>query len=102
MDGDARILEIHVREVQADAFRHTDAGAEEQGHHGHVADLRFLVERLLFLREAGAGFHMVQKLRDLVRVQPDNVFLVQLRHGDQLHGVVRDALAHVEIFVEAS
>ena len=102
MDFQGPVFEINILQVQADAFRNTDPGAQQKGQQGSIPYLRFIMEAQLGLGQALAVLGQIQKLRDFLRVQADNGFFMPF--GDRYQGshILFDQFTLIEVTEHAS
>lgn len=95
MDVNAVVVEVDVVYIQAYAFRYTDASTEHQRHHSLITKLGLIMEGLLVAGELLAVFDLIEEIGDLVCIETDDVFFLQLWHLQEIRRVRLDQTVSV-------
>ena len=102
-DGDPVVFKVYILNIQTHTFGHTDPGSQQKSQDGQIPVLRLpVISQGLSGQLFPGRLYKVQKHGHLVRIQPDNGLLMELWHGYQQSGILRDRLALKIIIVEAS
>ena len=60
------VIKINIRNIQTNAFRHTDSGAKKESDDSKVTYSGLFVALQLLFREFFAGIHLIQQLSNFI------------------------------------
>ena len=101
VNADAAVIKIHIIQIDADAFRYTDTGAQHQSHHGQVTDACPVMKHPLPLGQMFAVLHFIEETGHFIHFETDNFLFVQLRKSTEGSRVGFNRFSAVEEVIEA-